>query len=99
MKKFDPSKIKLSKYEQSIEDEIETYVPVSKEEFDRTSKMLANTIAARKKNAVLNIRINQGDLENIKEKAKRLGVKYQTFIAEILHNFAQNEVLAKKSKG
>jgi len=99
MKKFDPNKIKLSKYEQSIEDEIETYVPVSKEEFERTSKMLANTIAARKKDAVLNIRINQGDLDSIKDKAKRLGVKYQTFIAEMLHNFAQNEVWVNQSKG
>jgi predicted DNA binding CopG/RHH family protein len=81
-------KMKLTKYEQSIEDEIDQYVPVSKEEFDRTSKIIANTIAARKKNAVLNIRINQGDLDYLKAKAKRLGVKYQTFIAEMLHKIA-----------
>ena len=90
-------KIKLTKYEQSIEDEIDQYVPVSKEEFDRTSKMLANTIAARKKDAVLNIRINKMDLDSLKSKAKGLGVKYQTFIAQILHNFAQGDNLSKRT--
>jgi len=29
------------------------------------------------------------DLDSLKEKAKGMGVKYQTLIAEILHNFAQ----------
>ena len=81
MKKF-----KLSKYEQSIEDEIEKYVPVPRHEFEAMKKMLE----ARKKDAVLNIRINQGDLNSLKDKAKRLGVKYQSFIAEILHNVAMS---------
>jgi len=88
-------KIKLSKYEQSIEDEIDTYVPVPRHEFEAMKKMFE----ARKKNAVLNMRINKMDLDSLKQKAKRLGVKYQTFIAEILHNFAQNEVWANQSKG
>ncbi len=78
------NKIKLTKYEQYIEDHIDEYVPVSKAKFNAIVK----SIEARKKDAVLNIRINQGDLNNLKDKAKRLGVKYQTFIAEILHNFA-----------
>ena len=82
MKKF-----KLSKYEQSIEDEIEKYVPVSREKFEHLKKILES----RRKDAVLNIRINQGDLNSLKEKAKRLGVKYQTFIAEVLHSFAQDD--------
>ena len=84
MKKFNPNKIKLSKYEQSIEDVIETYVPVPRHEFEAMKKMLE----ARKKNAVLNMRISKIDLDSLKEKAKRLGVKYQTFIAEILHKVA-----------
>ncbi len=86
MKKFNPNKIKLSKYEQSIEDEIDTYVPVPRHEFEAMKKMLE----ARKKNAVLNIRINQGDLNNLKVKAKQIGVKYQTFIAEVLHKVAMS---------
>jgi predicted DNA binding CopG/RHH family protein len=77
-------KIKLTKYEQSIEDSIDEYVPVPRHEFEAMKKLLE----ARKKDAVLNIRINKMDLDNLKQKAKQLGVKYQTFIAEILHNVA-----------
>ena len=79
-------RIKLTKYEQQIEDEIEKYVPVGKAEFNRLKAILER----RKKNAVLNIRVNNGDLENIKRKAKKLGVKYQTFISEFLHRLASS---------
>lgn len=78
------TKMKLTKYEQYIEDHIDEFVPVSKDKFNAIVKSLE----ARKKDAVLNIRINQGDLNSLKDKAKRLGVKYQSFIAEILHNVA-----------
>ena len=100
MKKFDPNKIKLGKYEQSIEDEIDTYVPVPRHEFEATKKMLEDTkkmLEARKKNAVLNMRINKMDLDSLKEKAKHMGVKYQTLIAEILHNFAQDGKWGKRA--
>lgn len=79
-------KIKLSKYEQNIEDHIDEYIPVPRHEFEAMKKMFE----ARKKNAVLNIRINQGDLDNLKDKAKQIGVKYQSFIAEILHKVAMS---------
>jgi len=79
-------KIKLTKYEQSIEDALERgeYVPASKEEFDRIVRALGRC----RKDAVLNIRINSNDLALIKSKAKKLGLRYQTFIAEYLHKFA-----------
>lgn len=78
--------MKLTKQEREIERALirGEYVSVSKERFQE----IAEAIAARRKDAVLNIRINNGDLENLKLKAKRLGVKYQTFIAEILHRAA-----------
>jgi predicted DNA binding CopG/RHH family protein len=77
-------KTKLTKYEQNIEDHIEEYVPVSKDKFNAIVKSLES----RKKDAVLNIRINRGDLDNLKAKAKRSGIKYQTLITEILHKVA-----------
>ena len=79
---------KLSREEKRIEDALMRgeYKSVSKEEFDR----IGRTLAARKKDAVLNIRINNGDLENLKRKAAKLGVKYQTFIAEVLHRIAMS---------
>jgi len=81
-------RIKLTKYEQELERSINSveWLPGSKAEFDR----IARAIAERKKDAVLNIRINNGDLDALKARAKRHGVKYQTFIAEILHRVAHS---------
>jgi len=77
-------KIKLTKEEQWIEDHLEEFVPVSKEEF----RKIANALESRKKDAVLNIRVNGFVLDSLKHKARKLGVKYQTFISEILHKVA-----------
>lgn len=49
---------------------------------------IAEAIARRKKNAVLNIRVNREDLESIKRKAKHLGIPYQTLVSELLHHYA-----------
>ena len=79
-------KIKLTRSEKAIEDALlrGEYVPAPRHELEELKK----SIEARRKDAVLNIRINQGDLNSLKDKAKRLGLKYQTFIAEILHKVA-----------
>ncbi len=78
-------KIKLTKEEERVEHEIDQYVPATKKEFGDIVK----AIQARKKDAVLNIRISENDLNLIKRKANQLGVKYQTFISEILHKVAK----------
>ena len=80
-------RIKLTRQEKTIEDALlkGKYVSISKERFAE----IANALEARKKDAVLNIRINSYDLEHIKQKARKLGIKYQTFISEILHKVAQ----------
>ena len=80
-------RIKLTKYEKDIEDRLlrGEYVPVSKKEFAE----IAAALSAHRKDAVLNIRVNSYDLKNLKEKARKFGVKYQTFISEILHRAAQ----------
>ena len=79
---------KLTRQEKAIEDALikGEYVSVSKAEFDQ----MAREIAERRKDAVLNIRINKYDLRSLKAKAKKHGVKYQTFIAEILHRVAHS---------
>jgi predicted DNA binding CopG/RHH family protein len=79
--------IKLTRQEKAIEDALMKgeYINVSKEEFNE----MAQSIAARRKDAVLNVRVNSNDLKNLKHKAQRLGIKYQTFISEILHKVAQ----------
>ena len=79
-------KFKLTKEEQWIEDHMEEFVPASRELFNK----IAQALEARKKDAVLNIRVNSFDLAQLKQKAQKLGVKYQSFISEILHKVAQN---------
>lgn len=78
-------RIKLTKEEQWIEDHAEEFVPIDREEFAKIKAALD----ARKKDAVLNIRVNSYDLEHLKQKARKIGVKYQTFISEILHKVAE----------
>lgn len=77
---------KLNKYEKDIEKDLldGIYVPVKPKELH----MISESISHRKKDTVLNIRINSKDLSNIKNKARKMGVKYQTFISEVLHKVA-----------
>lgn len=79
-------RVKLTKFEREIEEAVGRgeYVPVSKEEFNK----IAQAIARYRKDAVLNIRVNSQDLRCLKEKAQKLGVKYQTLISEVLHHVA-----------
>jgi predicted DNA binding CopG/RHH family protein len=80
-------RIKLTKQEKAIEEALvkNEYAEVSKKEFES----IAKAVAARKKDTVLNIRVNSKDLQHIKHKAKKLGIKYQTFISEMLHRLAE----------
>lgn len=78
-------KIKLTKEERWVENHAEEFVPVNKEKYDE----IVQALERRKKDAVLNIRVNNYDLEHIKQKARKLGIKYQTFISEILHKVAE----------
>lgn len=80
-------KINLTRQEKAIEESLlkGEYVNVDKNKLTA----IAQAIAARKKNAVLNIRVNSRDLTSIKQKAQHLGIKYQTFISEIIHRIAQ----------
>ena len=80
------NRFKLTKEERAIEKDLlrGKYVPAG----PATVRAVAKAIASRRKDAVLNIRINSEDLGHLKQKAKKLGVPYQTFISEILHHYA-----------
>ncbi len=81
-------RVSLTRGEQAIENALlrGEYVDVSKSAFAQ----VAEAIAHRRKDAVLNIRVNSEDLTALKEKAKHHGIKYQTFISELLHRFAHS---------
>ncbi len=79
-------KVKLTKNEKEIEEVLiqGEYIDIDKDEF----KNIAQAIASRKKDSVLNIRVNGEDLKLIKKKAQQFGIRYQTFISELLHRIA-----------
>ena len=64
---------KLTKNEKKIESALINgeFMDVGKTEFET----IAQSLAARKKDAVLNIRVNREDLKKIKSKAKKYGIK------------------------
>jgi len=80
--------VKLTRGEGEIEAALlrGEYLDIGKAEFEE----IAEAVAHRRKDAVLNIRVNSGDLNSIKQKARRHGIKYQTFIAELLHRIAHS---------
>ena len=85
-KKIDPEKIKLTPEEEEYEREADSYQLASPE---FTAK-IKEAIDQFNKSSVLNMRVNPDDIMRIKEKAEKLGVKYQTFIAAILHRVARS---------
>jgi len=76
----------LSREERTIEQTLlqGEYKNVSASTFDE----VAQAIARRKKDAVISIRVNAQDLRHLKQKAKRLGIKYQTLLSELIHRVA-----------
>ena len=79
-------KVTLSREERAIEHTLlqGEYKHVSSSTFED----IAHAIARRKKDAVISIRVNAQDLRHIKQKAKRLGIKYQTLLSEFIHRIA-----------
>ncbi len=82
-------RIKLTQQEKEIERNLlhGDFKNASQAEFEK----IAEAIAMRRKDTVLNIRINSHDLKQLKDRARKLGIKYQTFIAEILHQIAHSK--------
>ncbi|MBI1975978.1 MAG: hypothetical protein HYS56_00535 [Candidatus Omnitrophica bacterium] len=80
---------KLTRQEKAIENALikGEYVNVDNAEFET----IAHAIAIRRRDAVLNVRVNSEDIKRIKEKAKRFGVPYQTLISEFIHRLAHSQ--------
>lgn len=80
-------KIKLTKYEQDIEDNLEKYIPVK----NQTKVKKALVAAAKeymKEKKPITIRVSTADIEAIKIKAEKFGVPYQTYINILIHREA-----------
>jgi len=87
--------VKLDKYEKNIEDNILKFKKTSKKKTAKIEQIIKN--AREKKN--ISLRVNNQDLDQLKLKAEKEGIPYQTFILSIIHRFVtdrlvdQNEII------
>ena len=78
----------LDDEEQQIEDEIDRYIEVDAD-METTVRRIAQESRKRKN---VNIRIAERDLSQIRERASREGIPYQTLIASVLHKYVTNQL-------
>jgi len=80
-------KIRLTKEEKEVEKALLSgeFKPLKGKELEKIERALQS----RKKDISMTIRVNSEDIEKIKNKANKLGIKYQSYISEIIHQVAQ----------
>lgn len=93
--KFDPFKnLVLDKYEQEIEDAIESGelqpIPIPKKELASLKKAAENTLKLMKKDENINIRVSYSTKQALRDKAAKLGLRYQTLAGSILHQYVNS---------
>ena len=81
----------LTKEERTIENSIDSLVPVSGDKRNRVESIIARA----RKNKAISLRIAEYDLEKLKEKAENDGIPYQTLITTVLHKYITNELIEK----
>ena len=84
---------RLDNFEQQIEDDADRFVPVDGEERSRIEQILANSRKSRN----INIRISEYDLEQVKRRAEREGLPYQTLISSILHKYVSDQLVDERT--
>lgn len=86
-------RIKLTREEQEIEDNVENFVPVR----GKKKKLLEAALAKARKEATISLRLSAQDLWEIKQKAQEEGLPYQTFIGSILHKYTTHQLIDEKA--
>jgi len=84
-------KIVLDPEEEKIERNFERYKPASKA-FKRRIKTI---IEGTRKSRPISLRINESDLNMLKEKASKNGLPYQTMINVVIHKYVTDNYLDK----
>jgi predicted DNA binding CopG/RHH family protein len=82
----------LSRKEEAVERNFEKYRPVSKE----TKNHIEKLIEGSRKSRPISLRINENDLERLKEKANKNGLPYQTMINVVIHKYVTDSYLDKE---
>ena len=83
----------LDKFEQAIEDHIESWTTVSKNK--RAS--IENIIQKANKKKNISLRLKTHDIEQLKLRADSEGLPYQTLLSSIVHKFVTDQLVDKKS--
>jgi predicted DNA binding CopG/RHH family protein len=87
-------KIKLSSYEQAIEDQLD-YKALKKpsKSFRQKIRSSARTTIKENKEARANIRMNEADLAALRELAENSGMPYQTLLNHIIHLYVTGQLI------
>lgn len=93
-KQYNPNKVKLSSYEQGIEDGID-YNKLKKPPATQQKKIKAEALETLRdlKSARANIRMSENDMEALRSLADKVGMPYQTLIAHILHLYITEQLI------
>ncbi len=84
---------KLDDFEKNIEKNISNFKKVSSRKLKKIEDIIQK--ANEKKN--ISLRVNSQDLEQIKLKAEREGIPYQTLISSVLHKFVTDQLIDQKN--
>ena len=86
-------KITLDKFEQSIEDNADKFIPLSDAEMIKVKSI----IDAANKTKNINIRISAHDIEKIKQRSAEEGIPYQTLISSIIHKYITGKLVDERA--
>ncbi|MDP4011450.1 MAG: hypothetical protein Q8P72_04455 [Candidatus Roizmanbacteria bacterium] len=92
-KRFNETPLDDEEKELAQEIESDMYKTVSREEFKKEmifAKEAATNYLEKNKN--INLRLSNGDIQKIKVKAAEAGLPYQTLVASILHQYANEKL-------
>ena len=100
MKPIDPRKVKLTPYEQDLEDNLDISMALTGKkkarEMEKLKLAAKNYLRKKNKEQRINIRVFAADLERIKEIAAEEGLPYQTLVTSILHKFSTGRLVIKE---
>ena len=93
-KQYDPEKVQLNSYEQSIEDGID-YKKLKKPSAAQQEEIKAAAAETLRelKSARANIRMNESDMKTLRILADKAGMPYQTLISHILHLYVTDQFI------
>ena len=84
-------KIMLDAEEKEIEKEFKNYKPASRETKSRVQRIIEGS----RKSRPISLRINESDLNILKEKASKNGLPHQTMINVVIHKYVTDSYLDK----